>query len=576
MTNKDRSKKEIILIDCITATISALAIEVIYPPFLPVAILLKLSSFLGVGFVVWTFSKYEAIPILKYKTKTDFSTIYHFTLPAGLSLTDFNDREEAIQNYIGKDIRIDYTYKEIIIEEYDEKMKSFYEYNPTEVKGYVPIVIGYNRKSELVTCDLGKGEPHMLIAGQTGGGKSTTIRCILVTLILYSNVKLHLIDLKNGVEFGLFSKSSKVVSFARNMSQAKRVLEKIDAEIDERYDLFFKNDVRDIVEYNKKFPKNKLDYQLLVVDEFVDLKSDNDAMTHLDTIGRKARACGIHMILSTQHPSAKTITGELKSNIPTILGLKTSNSSDSRVIIDENGLEKLRGNGHGLFKRNGKTEEIQVPFISPEQAEELIKHTNIEKSANGNVKNTTNRYENIKEESLEENSILNADNKFFNRKDGKMDSKNSGIKNDTRKFDSNENYVKSDIPIEKETIIDTTCEEVDFDANDIPIFSCEVKVPKNKVDTDNVDKKGKSNKTMACSSSDKTSTVTCICKCEKFTYDKKDSESCNSKQLIPVRKNNTCVVKEVNGHEKINHKIKQSTPLSIKENDIVVKYTPYL
>lgn len=532
MANKDRSKKEIILIDCITATISALAIEVIYPPFLPIAILLKLSSFLGVGFVVWTFSKYDkvfrnlnlykgqAIPILKYKTKTNYSTIYHFTLPAGLCLTDFKDNEEAIQNFVGKDIRIEYTFKEIIIEEYDEKMKLIYPYIPTEVNGYVPIIIGYDRKGKLITCDLGCGEPHMLIAGQTGGGKSTAIRCILVNLILNSDVKLHLIDLKNGVELRSFADSSKVISFSRNINQASIVLSQLDNEVDSRYDLFYKEHVRDIIEYNKKHKNNKMDYQLLVCDEFADLQGDKNLIAILDNLGRKARACGIHMILSTQRPDAKVLNGSIKSNIPTILGLKTANSTNSHIIIDDTGLEKLRGNGHGLFKHNGKLDEIQVPYVSAEQIEPLIKHTFIDKSNyNSNSSN-----EKVKAENFDD--CINYD-KQFNSQSAKQ-----SVKQDTN-------------------IIDSTCEEVEFNQSDIPIFSCDTNTKSPSLD----------NKLMSCGKSNCTSVV-CICKSQKYNYN-------NHINNNTINKNG--VIYNV---EKINKQIIPPTTHTVKENDIIVNYTP--
>lgn len=389
-TNK--SKKEILLVDGISLAVAGMAIEVLYPPFLPIAILLKLGSFASFAFVVITHNKYDkvfrncglfigqALPIFKYKTSTEYSTTYHFTLPAGLCLQDFLDHEEAIQNYIGNEVRIDYTFKEIVVEEYKDKMQHKYEYIPTNISGHVPIIIGYNRKGKLITCDLGAGEPHMLIAGQTGGGKSTAIRCILTNLILKSNVKLHLIDLKNGVELRIFANSNKVLTFSRNMSQARCVLQQIDQEVDLRYDMFYKENVKDIEEYNFKHKHKRLDYQVLVCDEFADLQAEKDLIGILDSLGRKARACGIHMILSTQRPDAKVLTGSIKSNIPTILGLKATNSTNSHIIIDDVGLDKLHGNGHGMFKRNGNIEEVQVPFVSTEKSIELIKHTYINKS----------------------------------------------------------------------------------------------------------------------------------------------------------------------------------------------------
>jgi S-DNA-T family DNA segregation ATPase FtsK/SpoIIIE len=254
----------------------------------------------------------------------------------------------------------------------------------------VPIIIGYNKKGELITCDLASGEPHMLIAGETGSGKSTTIRAIITNLILMSNVMLHLIDLKMGAEFNVFSKSNRVASFGRTIHDANDILNNINKEVDKRYSLFFKTDVKDIIEYNNKFKFKKLGYEVLIIDEFADLQSEKESLKLLENIARKSRACGIHLILATQRPDHKVLTGNIKVNVGTVLGLKTLNSTNSNIIIDDNGLETLRGKGHGLFKR-GNITEIQAPYIPTEGVKELIKHTYVQKAIiskvliNGNI-----------------------------------------------------------------------------------------------------------------------------------------------------------------------------------------------
>lgn len=395
----DKTKKELLLMDGFTSTIAGVAIDIIYPPFWIPSLALKMLGLGCIGFCALTFSKYDkifkycklrtgqAVPILKSERKTDYnSTIRKFTLPAGLCLQDFLDQQEEIENYLGKQVKISYEDKTIIIEEYQEQMKAYYDYKPIKIQGRVPLLIGFDRRETLTTCDLGDGEPHMLLAGQTGGGKSTALRCILVNLILHTDVKLHLIDLKNGVELRLFADCRNTLTFSRSEDQALAALQQIEIEVDRRYDEFYKYKVKDIVEYNRKFRYKKMDYQLLVVDEFADLQNNKKAIGILENLGRKARACGIHMILSTQRPDAKVITGSIKANVPTVLGLKTGNSTNSRIILDENGLEKLRGNGHGLFKRNGEITEIQVPYISADDTEKLIKHTYIDKAEKKQIK----------------------------------------------------------------------------------------------------------------------------------------------------------------------------------------------
>lgn len=378
----------------------------------PFCTILKCIGVFGIAYYYATWSKFDRIfrglkldvngvyPLLKSKRKTEYSTIYRFTLPAGLSLKDFEDKKDAIEQYLGRSIDIKYTYKEIYIEVYNEKQKIHYDYEPVKINGKIPILVGYDKKGKLVSCDLSSGEPHMLIAGETGSGKSTALRSIITNLILESNVKLHLIDLKMGAEFNVFSKCNDVLSFGRTIHDAYDILRVINDEVDRRYQLFFKKDVKDIKEYNSKFPFKKLDYQVLIIDEFADLQTEKECMLLIETIGRKARACGISMLVSTQRPDHKVLTGSIKVNVGTVLGLKTLNSTNSNIIIDEPGLEKLRGKGHGIFKRGVINVEIQAPYITTERVKELISHTYVNK-----------KYD-IKEKEVSDNELIQAVSKF--------------------------------------------------------------------------------------------------------------------------------------------------------------------
>lgn len=328
----------------------------------------------------------SSYPLKKGVKKTDISTIYTFTLPCGLSVQDFDKNKKAIEQHLGREIDIKYTYKEIQIEVFEQRPSTIQEYQPTFIKGNVPILVGYDRKGNLITADLSDGTPHLLIAGETGSGKSTALRCIITNLILHSDATLHLVDLKRGAEFNVFAKSSKVATFSRTKEDAEAVLEDINAEIDRRYDLFFDNDVADIKEYNRKFPRSKLNYQILIIDEFADLQNEKGSINILETLAAKARACGIHLIISTQRPDAKVLNGRIKANVSSVLGLKTMNDTNSRIIIDHNGLEALRGKGHGIFKRDSE-KELQCPYLSVSGCRELIKHTYIDKKKE--IDNTT-------------------------------------------------------------------------------------------------------------------------------------------------------------------------------------------
>nr|WP_243183001.1 FtsK/SpoIIIE domain-containing protein [Anaerosolibacter carboniphilus] len=325
--------------------------------------------------------KDEMYPKLQEKKRTLYGYCLRFTLPLGLGCDDFLRKQQAIEQYLNRKIDIKYSNKNILIEVYETELE-ICEFKATETRGPVDLVIGYTHGGKLLKIDLADGAPHVLIAGETGSGKSTVLRSIITNLILTKkrrDIKLHLIDLKKGAEFGIFRKCGMVENFARDRGEAEKLLHKLSCEVDRRYDLFFKNDVVDIKEYNQRFKNKKLDYQIVFVDEFADLRREKESQNILLELASKARACGIHLVVSTQRPSAKIIDGDIRANIPIIVGLKTATEINSRIIIEENGLEKLRGKGHGFLKA-GKLKEFQSMNLTPERARDLLKSFYVEQN----------------------------------------------------------------------------------------------------------------------------------------------------------------------------------------------------
>lgn len=374
----------------ITAVLGGVAANAIYPGFGPYCYAISAMGAASIAYYAFSWCKLDqlfknlnlgingAFPLLKKRHKTDKGMAYEFTLPTGLTTDDFEKHSLAISQHLGCPVKIKYNYKKLIIEAITKNDVFMPEYKPVKINGNVPLLIGYTDDADLIKIDLSSGEPHALIAGESGSGKSTALRSMITNLILKSKVTIHLCDLKNGAEFGIFSKSSRVTTFARTTREVYQLLNSINAEIDRRYDLFFENDVVDIKEYNNRL--SPLDYQLIVVDEFADLQDDKHSIKLLERIAAKARACGIHLLLATQRPDRQVLNGRIKANIPTVLGLKTMNGTNSRIIIDEDGLERLRGKGHGLFIHSsvGKV-ELQVPFLSPEACRDLVRPTYIDK-----------------------------------------------------------------------------------------------------------------------------------------------------------------------------------------------------
>lgn len=215
----------------------------------------------------------------------------------------------------------------------------------------LPVIVGQEYSGEPLIADLTK-TPHMLIAGTTGSGKSVLLHSILCSLIMQQNadVKLALIDPKN-VEFSFYNDIKQLLYPVVNYADdALDVLSDLVEEMDKRFQLMAKASVNSIQAYNAK-KKKKLPYIVLVIDEFSDLmqRSKKVFQEQLGRLAQKSRACGIHIIIATQRPSADVVTGIVKANCPTVVSFRVTSITNSRVVLDHTGAEKLLGKGDGLI-----------------------------------------------------------------------------------------------------------------------------------------------------------------------------------------------------------------------------------
>lgn len=316
--------------------------------------------------------KDEMYPKFKEKKTTPYGYFLRFSLPLGLSSEDFIRKQEAIEQYLGKRVEIKYKHKNILIEVYEKDLEKVYPYDDSIETKFLEIPLGYTHGGKLITLNLKKAI-HILIAGETGGGKSSVSRLILTYLTIKTNIIVHLIDLKGGVEGNLFRRYVK--TFVRDLQSAETLIYKVKAEVERRYNLLFEADCLDIDEYNRKHKDKPLHREVLVIDEYSVLSNSRDTkdlITVIEELGALARACGVHLILSTQRPDAKILSPRIKANLPTTIGLKTKNDVNSRIIGIE-GLEKLRGNGHAILQHEGKDTELQVMFIDSDQTRELLR-----------------------------------------------------------------------------------------------------------------------------------------------------------------------------------------------------------
>ncbi|MGI8316756.1 DNA translocase FtsK [Halobacillus mangrovi] len=249
-------------------------------------------------------------------------------------------------------------------------------------KSPLSVGLGLDIGGDSVVTNL-KKMPHGLIAGATGSGKSVCINTILISLLYkahHEDVKFLLIDPKM-VELAPYNDLPHLVSpVITDVKAATTALKWAVKEMEERYEKFVKEGVRDVERYNDKMIKSgrreeKMPYMVIVIDELADLMmvSPQDVEDSICRIAQKARACGMHLLLATQRPSVDVITGLIKANIPTRIAFSVSSQVDSRTIIDSGGAEKLLGKGDMLFVENGSGQprRIQGAFVSDDEIERV-------------------------------------------------------------------------------------------------------------------------------------------------------------------------------------------------------------
>ncbi len=214
----------------------------------------------------------------------------------------------------------------------------------------IPVAVGVDASFAPFSVDLTE-LPHLLIAGTTGSGKSVFVKTLIASILYHltpNEARLVLIDPKR-VEFGVFASSLFCAcDVITDFEDVPPVFNALVAEMENRYQLLEQASVSDLSQYNASVEsEKKLPYIVVVVDEFADLLMQNGDEFEQPAIrlAQKARACGIHLVLATQRPSADVIKGLLKTNIPGRIALSVSSKIDSKIILDITGAENLTGKG---------------------------------------------------------------------------------------------------------------------------------------------------------------------------------------------------------------------------------------
>ncbi|HSD55839.1 MAG TPA: DNA translocase FtsK, partial [Candidatus Saccharimonadales bacterium] len=246
-----------------------------------------------------------------------------------------------------------------------------------EVKGTLGFAIGKDIAGKPVVADLAK-MPHLLVAGQTGSGKSVMINDILTSLLYRnspSDLKLILVDPKQ-VELTPYNDIPHLLTPVINEPEkCISALKWAVAEMERRLKTMAEVGKRNIGEYNNLKKEEGMPYIVIVIDELADLMmmAARDVEALIVRLAQKARAAGIHLVLATQRPSVDVITGLIKANVPARIAFTVASQVDSRTIIDQMGAEKLLGMGDMLFATSDmpKPKRVQGAFISDEETSKI-------------------------------------------------------------------------------------------------------------------------------------------------------------------------------------------------------------
>jgi S-DNA-T family DNA segregation ATPase FtsK/SpoIIIE len=256
----------------------------------------------------------------------------------------------------------------------------------------LPLVLGKTIQNETFLVDLAK-MPHLLIAGATGQGKSVGLNVIISSLLYKKHpaeVKFVMVDPKK-VELSLYSRlekhflakmESEEDAILTDTQKVVYTLNSLCGEMEARYELLRKAEVKKISEYNEKFINRRLNpnkghrylpYIVVVIDEFADMimTAGKEVEQPITRLAQLARATGIHLIIATQRPDVKVITGLIKANFPARIAFRVTSIVDSRTILDQTGANQLIGQGDMLISMGGELTRLQCAFIDTPEIERM-------------------------------------------------------------------------------------------------------------------------------------------------------------------------------------------------------------
>jgi len=271
-------------------------------------------------------------------------------------------------------------------------MKEVFTLAADQLRKPLSVVLGRDVFGDPVSIDLAD-QPHLLVAGATGSGKSVCINAMICSLLLRcdpATVRLLLIDPKM-LELNVYNDVPHLLTpVVTDPKEALRALKWMEAQMDHRYRRLSRHSVRNIEAYNHKVATGlvtgddgepvtePMPYYVCIVDELADLiiQLGQEIELPITRLAQKARAVGIHLVLATQRPSVDVLTGVIKANIPCRIAFRVIQKNDSRTILDANGAEKLLGKGDMLYLQPGRARPIRLhgAYLEVDECEAIAAH----------------------------------------------------------------------------------------------------------------------------------------------------------------------------------------------------------
>lgn len=332
-------------------------------------------------------SKIGRLPQLISDFPIDLMTRKMRLTNAGFPLTNFQLQSKYIESELGifiDEIKEDREKRTVDLIYSHYPMATEILYSQEKAKRSFEFLVGQTRANTITTSF--KDTPHLLVAGQTGGGKSTFLRQLIVhTHLQKKGCQFLLIDLKGGLEFSMFE-NRKLFNVVPNVLAAVTQLQKINSLIDERMTFLKDNACKDIDTYFKKVNKSKekidLTRQIIVVDEAAEMflaghhaksKDVQAARGIMSRIARQGRALGIHLVVATQRPDSKSLDPQVKANLTGVICFQMMNDASSIAVLGNGRATDLpKVPGRAIWKNGTEMLEVQTPYMSAEMAELLL------------------------------------------------------------------------------------------------------------------------------------------------------------------------------------------------------------